>query len=56
MASGGKREGAGRKPLRDATGINKTIRFTPTEWDEIVIRAHIKGITPSEYIRRKALE
>ena len=56
MASGGKREGAGRKPLRDATALNKTIRFTPAEWDEIVIRAHIKDITPSEYIRRKALQ
>ena len=56
MASGGKREGAGRKPLRESTANNKTIRFTPTEWDEIVIRAHIKEITPSEYIRRKALE
>ena len=55
MSSGGKREGAGRKPLRTTTGINKTIRFTQTEWDEIVIQAYIKEITPSEYIRRMAL-
>ena len=55
MSSGGKREGAGRKPLRGVTGINKTIRFTQAEWDEIIIRSHIMAITPSEYIRRKAL-
>ena len=52
MPSGGKREGAGRKPLRGVTGINKTIRFTPEEWDKIVVCAVYRNLTPSEYIRR----
>ena len=55
MPSGGKREGAGRKPLRGTTGINKTIRFTQIEWNEIIVGAILQGLTPSEYIRRKTL-
>jgi hypothetical protein len=55
MPSGGKRDGAGRKPLRGVTGINKTIRFTPDEWELIQYLSKINGITPSEYIRQKSL-
>jgi len=56
MAKGGKREGAGAKPRADSPTKVHGIRFTQKEWDEIVIRAQIKGITPSEYIRLKALD
>jgi len=55
MPKGGKREGAGAKLQRVTPSFNKSIRFTQAEWDEIVIQAHIKEITPSEYVRRKAL-
>jgi len=54
MASGGKREGAGRKPLRGTTGINKTIRFTPEEWEQVkLLSANYK--TVSDYIRTRSL-
>ena len=56
MPRGGKREGAGAKPRTSSPTITRGIRFTQDEWDEIVIKAYIKDITPSEYIRRKALE
>ena len=55
MPSGGKREGAGRKPLRGVTGINKTIRFTPEEWEKVK-HLSVNYKTVSDYIRRKALE
>jgi len=55
MPKGGKREGAGAKPRAGSPSRQHQIRFTDKEWDEIVIRAYIKGITPSEYIRLKAL-
>lgn len=55
MPSGGKREGAGRKPLRGVTGMNKTIRFTGSEWEQIKLKA-INDKSISDYIRRKALE
>jgi len=56
MTKGGKRIGAGRKPLRTTTGINKTIRFTEAEWNEITTAALICGMKPSEYVRTKALQ
>jgi len=56
MPKGGKREGAGRKPLRSTTGINKTIRFTEAEWNEITVAALLCGMTPSQYVRTKALQ
>ena len=55
MPRGGKREGAGAKPRTSSPTIVRGIRFTESEWGEIVIKAYINEITPSEYIRRKAL-
>ena len=56
MPKGGKREGAGAKPRTSSPTKSRGIRFTKEEWDEIVIKAYIKEITPSEYVRRKVLE
>jgi hypothetical protein len=55
MPKGGKREGAGAKPRTSSPTIVRGIRFTQAEWDEIIVCATLHGITPSEYIRRKAL-
>jgi|GEM_PF-3552376 len=55
MSRGGKREGAGAKPRTSSPTIVRGIRFTQEEWNEIIVRSHIKDITPSEYVRRKAL-
>jgi len=56
MSKGGKREGAGAKPRTSSPTIVRGIRFTQAEWDEIIVGATLHGITPSEYVRRKALE
>ena len=56
MPKGGKREGSGAKPRTSSPTIVRGIRFTQDEWNEIVIKSYIGEITPSEYIRRKALE
>ena len=59
MPSGGKRDGSGRpfgsknrKPTRE---ITKQIRWTAAEWAEVEHLADKANITPSEYIRGKAL-
>ena len=56
MPRGGKREGAGAKPRASSPTIVRGIRFTVGEWSAVVERAYLRSITPSEYIRRKALE
>ena len=55
MPRGGKREGAGAKPRTSSPTIVRGIRFTVDEWSTVVERAYLRSITPSEYIRRKAL-
>ena len=52
MPRGGKREGAGAKPRASSSTIVRGVRFTIDEWSTIVERAYLRGITPSEYIRR----
>jgi hypothetical protein len=56
MPRGGKRVGAGAKPRTSSPTIVRGIRFTVDEWSTVVERAYLRSITPSEYIRRKALE
>ena len=56
MPRGGKREGAGAKLKALSPRISKTIRFSTEEWNYIVVGATLQGVTPSEYIRRRALE
>ena len=56
MPRGGKREGAGAKPRTSSPTIVRGIRFSEEEWFFIQYRSKSQGITPSEYIRRKALE
>ena len=55
MPRGGKREGAGAKPRTSSSTIVRGIRFTQEEWNEIIVGATLQGLTPSEYVRRKAL-
>lgn len=56
MPKGGTRKGAGRPARTSSPTISRTIRFTQEEWNEIIVGATFQGLTPSEYIRRKALE
>ena len=55
MPRGGKREGAGAKPRTPYPTFVHGIRFSVPEWELIIIYAKECNITPSEYIRRKAL-
>jgi len=52
---GGYRPGAGAKPRATTPSLSKTIRFTADEWEQITTAAASQSITPSEYIRSKAL-
>jgi len=53
MTSGGKRTGAGRKPIAEKA-TNRTIRMTDAEWSTIRQLATASGQTISDYIRTKA--
>lgn len=55
MPSGGKREGAGRKPT-PAPLIRRTFRMTDQEWQQVQEDAKRAGQTTSEYIRCKLLK
>ena len=55
MPRGGKREGAGAKPRTSSPTKVHGVRFAEEEWNEITVGATLQGLTPSEYIRRKAL-
>ena len=55
MSRGGKREGAGAKPRASSPTKVRGIRFTEWEWETIKTIALFYELTPSEYIRRKAL-
>lgn len=56
MTKGGKREGSGRKPRTSEPTIVRGIRFTQSEWNEIIVGATFRGMKPSEYVRTKTLE
>ena len=54
MPSGGKREGAGRKPT-PAPLIRRTFRMTDQEWQQVQEDAKQEGLSTSEYIRYKLI-
>ena len=53
---GGKREGAGRKPLAEERRTSRSIKFSSAEWEQVQERAKQEGISASEYVRRATLE
>lgn len=55
MPRGGKREGAGAKPRTSSPTIVRGIRFTQEEWNKIIFCANLNSVTPSEFVRCKAL-
>jgi len=55
MTRGGPRANAGRKAPAGVR-ISRTIRFSPSEWEQVQQKAKNSGMIPSEYIRKKSLE
>lgn len=58
---GGQRQGAGRKPgspnkeKKAGRTLIKQIRWHPEEWQQVEVKAKAAKQTPSEYIRKAAL-